>query len=77
MRYLLAAMLFCAIGAPAASALPSAAPGALSLSKTDLFQQVAKRGGAPKQQQAKKSKESKGSSSASSGIHPLVGSGEY
>jgi len=73
MRYVLAAILVCAIGAPAALALPSVSPEALGLSKADPVLQVAKRSSAPKQQ----AKKSKSSSSASSGIHPLVGSGEY
>jgi hypothetical protein len=74
MRYFLAAIFVCAIGAPVASALPAPAPGALSVSNEDSILQVAKRGGG-KPQAAKKSKS--GGNSSSSGIHPLVGSGDY
>jgi hypothetical protein len=72
MRYFLAAILVCAIGAPAAVALPTVNPGALSLSKGDSVVQVAKRSAS--KPQAKKSKSSGG---GDGGIHPLVGSGGY
>ncbi|WP_442754295.1 hypothetical protein ACNHKD_15045 [Methylocystis sp. JAN1] len=72
MRYFLAAILACAVGAPAASALPAVSHGALSLSKGDGVLQVAKRSAS--KPQAKKTKSGGG---ASSGIHPLVGSGGY
>jgi hypothetical protein len=69
MRYFLAAILICAIGAPAASALT---PAALSLSKEDSIQKVAKRSSGKPQ-----AKKSKSGGNAGSGIHPLVGSGGY
>lgn len=74
MRYFLAAILICAIGAPAASALTPAAltPAALSLSKEDSVQKVAKRSSGKPQ-----AKKSKSGGNAGSGIHPLVGSGGY
>jgi hypothetical protein len=71
MRYFLAAILICAIGAPAAFALPTVNPGALSLSKGEPIVQVAKRSAS--KPQAKKSK----SGGGDGGIHPLVGSGGY
>lgn len=74
MRYFLAAILICAIGAPAAYALPTVSPGALSLSSGDAILKVAKRGAS--KPPAKKSKSSGGGSS-DGGIHPLVGSGGY
>jgi hypothetical protein len=71
MRFFLAAILFCAIGAPAASALPTVNTVALGASKDSVVVQVAKRSAT--KPQAKKSK----SGGGDSGIHPLVGSGGY
>ncbi len=70
MRHLLAMLLVCAVGAPAAYALPSAGANALALAKSDPITQVSKR--------AKGGKSRKGGGGgAASGIHPLVGSGGY
>lgn len=82
MRYFLAAALVCAIGAPAALALPAMSSGTFELSKPGQVTQVAKRGGARSQTQTQtqaqaQAKKSKNAGSSSSGIHPLVGSGEY
>lgn len=71
MRYCLAAVLLCVIGAPAASALPAASPGAVSLSTGDAIIEVAKRSAS--KPQVKRSKKGGGDG----GIHPLVGSGGY
>jgi hypothetical protein len=68
MRYIFAVVLVCAIGAPAAYALPTIGSKALEVSKSDPIVQVAKR-------KAAKSKSHK--SGETGGIHPLVGSGEY
>jgi hypothetical protein len=68
MRYVLAAIFICAIGASAASATPVAGAASVGLSKADAqVSQVAKRSRAPAH------KKSRGAG----GIHPLVGSGEY
>lgn len=67
MRYVLAAILICTVGIPAASALPTVSPNALSLSKTSSFVQVAKRN-RPRAHRH---------SGGAGGIHPLVGSGDY
>jgi hypothetical protein len=69
MRYILAAIFVCAIVTPPASALPTASPKALSLSKADVVEQVAKRGKAGAHRQSR--------GGGSGGIHPLVGSGGY
>jgi hypothetical protein len=69
MRYILAAIFVCAIGLPEASALPTVGPKALSLSKADVVEQVAKRGKASAHRQSR--------GGGSGGIHPLVGSGDY
>lgn len=66
MRYVIAAILVCAVGAPSASALPRVSADAIVMSKADPFVQVAKHKRAPSRRQAR-----------DSGIHPLVGSGGY
>lgn len=68
MRFILALILVCAIGAPAASALPTIGSKALEMSKAQMIAPVAKKTRAQLRRQK---------SSASSGIHPLVGSGGY
>ncbi|MBL1258362.1 hypothetical protein [Methylocystis sp. Sn-Cys] len=68
MRSILALVLACAIGAPAAQALPTTGSKALEMSKTETIAQVAKKTRAQPRRQK---------SGASSGIHPLVGSGGY
>lgn len=68
MRYILAVVLISAIGAPAAFALPTIGSKSLEMSKAEAITPVAKKTRA----QPRRHK-----SSASSGIHPLVGSGEY
>lgn len=72
MRHVLAAIFVFAIGAPAASALPSSV-GSAGLSKAEGAVLVAKRG---KTQAKAKGGKSRGASGAG-GIHPLVGSGDY
>lgn len=67
MRYVLAAILVCAVGAPAASALPAGGPKSVSLTLADPIVQVAKRAKVAAAKPKKKD----------SGIHPLVGSGDY
>lgn len=75
MPYFLAAILIGALGAPAASALPSISPHSLATSKADpIIQAAAKRKPAPSRSSSKRGNSGGG---ASSGIHPLVGSGEY
>jgi hypothetical protein len=68
MRYILSAILACALGMPAASALPVFSANSVSLSKAGSIVQVAKRS---RQHATRKSR------SGSGGIHPLVGSGDY
>ncbi|WP_330083052.1 hypothetical protein [Methylocystis iwaonis] len=68
MRSILALVLVCAIGAPAAQALPTTGSKALEMSKVETITQVAKKTRAQPRRQK---------SGASSGIHPLVGSGGY
>jgi hypothetical protein len=70
MRYLLAAIFVCAIGARAASALPSVG-GGVSVTKSAPLVDVAKR--AARAKSNAKAKKSQGLG----GIHPLVGSGGY
>jgi len=67
MRYFLAAIFICALAAPA-SALPAISPNSVSLSKGDSIMQAAKRNRAQAQRQNR---------GGGSGIHPLVGSGDY
>ncbi len=66
MRYILIALSVCALGAPTASALPTAS--SLAAQKANPILQVAKKGKAQPRGQK---------SGATSGIHPLVGSGGY
>lgn len=67
MRYVLATIFVCVAGMPAAAAVPMVSPASLSVSKADLVAQVAKRSRPKPQRQSRKD----------SGIHPLVGSGDY
>lgn len=69
MRYIFVALSVCALGAPAASALPIAnSLAAQTAQKVTPILQVAKKGKAQPRRQK---------SGATSGIHPLVGSGGY
>ncbi|WP_296714581.1 hypothetical protein [Rhodoblastus sp.] len=70
MRYVLAVILACAVGVPAAHAFPTFSPNAVSLSKTDPIAQTATKRG-----HARVSR--RGRSRSLGGIHPLVGSGDY
>jgi len=71
MRYVLAAILVGALGAPLDSALPAASPVSPVASKAGPLLQVAKR------TCAHAARRSRSSGGAAGGIHPLVGSGEY
>lgn len=79
MRYVLAAILVCAVGMPAASALPTVGPNSLSVLKANSIVQAAKRKAPPSRRRSSGSSSSGSSSGggSSSGIHPLVGSGDY
>jgi hypothetical protein len=67
MRYVLVAIFVCAVGMPAASALPTVSPNSLSLLKADPIEQAGKRA------RPRAHRQSRGAG----GIHPLVGSGDY
>jgi hypothetical protein len=67
MRHLLAAIFLCAIALPEASASPTVGPKSVSVSRADPIMQVAKRARPRAQRQSR----------GDSGIHPLVGSGDY
>jgi hypothetical protein len=71
MRYILAVILACAVGAPAACAFPAFSPHSLSLSKAGPIAQV----GTKRSSRARVSRHSR--SRSLGGIHPLVGSGDY
>lgn len=83
MRYVLAAILIGALGAPAASALPAVNLKSASATQADPIAQVAKRGKPQAQRQNRGSGGANNNSSNNSGggntggIHPLVGSGDY
>lgn len=68
MRYVLAAIFVCAVGMPAASALPTVGPNSLSVLKANPMEQVVKRS---------RPRSHRHSRSGNNGIHPLVGSGDY
>ncbi|MFY9627877.1 MAG: hypothetical protein WAK03_06960 [Methylocystis sp.] len=70
MRYVLAAIFVCAVGMPAASALPTLNSNSDFVVKANPIVQVAKRGHAQPRRQTR-------SSGGAGGIHPLVGSGGY
>ena len=71
MRYVLAAIFVGALGMPAASALPTFGSGSLTIAKSDVLVDVARRSRpAPARQSRAKAKDDYG-------IHPLVGSGGY
>jgi hypothetical protein len=67
MRYVLAAIFVCAVGMPAASALPTVSPNSLSVLKANPIVHVVRR----------KRPHSHRHSRSGDGIHPLVGSGDY
>jgi hypothetical protein len=71
MRYVLVAIFVCAVGMPAASALPTVSPNSLSLSKAEPVAQPVKRARPHARRQGR------GASAGAGGIHPLVGSGDY
>jgi hypothetical protein len=80
MRYVLAMIIACALGVPAASALPAASPKSVAASQADQIAQVAKRGARQQQSQRQNRSGAGGSNSGggnTGGIHPLVGSGDY
>ncbi len=68
MRYILAVIFVCAVGMPAASALPTVGPNSLSVLKATPFANVVKR---------TRPHSHRHRSSGDGGIHPLVGSGDY
>lgn len=77
MRYVLSMFLVCALGAPAASALPIGA-SSVSPSNADMVVAVAKRSsGAKTASNSSKTTRSTKSKKDDGGIHPLVGSGDY
>ncbi len=67
MRYILATIFVCTVGMPAAFALPTISPNALSASKADPVAQAAAHSRPHAHRQSRKD----------NGIHPLVGSGDY
>jgi hypothetical protein len=68
MRYVLVAIFVCALGMPAASALPTVSPNSLSASKANPMVEAAKHN------HPRSHRQSRG---GAGGIHPLVGSGDY
>jgi hypothetical protein len=78
MRYVLAAIFVCAIGMPAASALPTVSPNSVSVSKADPLVQVVRRNRPHSHRQSRSGDGIRHRHSRSGdGIHPLVGSGDY
>ena len=73
MRYVLVAIFVCAVGMPAASALPTVSPNSLSLSKAEPVAQSVKRA----RPHARRQSRGASASAGAGGIHPLVGSGDY
>jgi hypothetical protein len=78
MRYVLAAVFICAVGMPAASALPKVSPNTVSVSKADPLVQVVRRNrphshGHSRTEDGIRHRHSR----SGGGIHPLVGSGDY
>ena len=71
MRYILAAIFVCAVGMPAASALPAVSSNSLSVLKANPIVQVGKRNRSSHRPHSHHHSRSDG------GIHPLVGSGDY
>lgn len=67
MRYVFAAIIICAIGAPAASAMPAPKSDHLAVSNAQVTQVAKKSRPAPRQSRG----------GGDGGIHPLVGSGGY
>jgi hypothetical protein len=79
MRYVLAAIFVCAVGVPAASALPTVSPNSVSVSKPDPLVQVVRRNRPHFHRHSRRgdSIRHRHSRSGDDGIHPLVGSGDY
>ncbi len=78
MRYVLAAIFVCAVGMPAASALPTVGPYSLSVLKGNPIVQVVRRN-RPHSHRDRRSGDGirHRHSRSGNGIHPLVGSGDY
>jgi hypothetical protein len=78
MRYVLAAIFVCAVGMPAASALPTVSLNSVSVSKADPLVQGVRRN---RPQSYRHNRSGDGvrhrHSRSGDGIHPLVGSGDY
>jgi hypothetical protein len=68
MRYVLVALFVCAVGMPAASALPTLSLHSVSAPKADPVVQVVRRIRPPPHRHVRR---------GDGGIHPLVGSGDY
>lgn len=79
MRYVLAAIFVCAIGTPAAFALPTVGPNSISVSKSDPFVHVVRRNRPHSHHHSRSGNgiRHRLSRSGNDGIHPLVGSGDY
>ena len=73
MRYVLAAILVCAVGMPAASALPTISPNSVSVSKADPRVQEVRRNRPHSRNQPHSHRHRR----SGDGIRPLVGSGDY
>jgi len=78
MRYVLAAIFVCAVGMPAASALPTVSPNSVSVSKADpLVQAVGRHRPHPYRHARSGNGIRHRHARSDDGIHPLVGSGDY
>jgi hypothetical protein len=78
MRYVLAAIFVCAVGMPAASALPTIGPNSVSVSKADPPVQAVRHN---RPHSLRHSRSGDGirhrHNRSGDGIHPLAGSGDY
>jgi hypothetical protein len=78
MRYVPAAIFVCAVGMPAASALPTVSPNSVSVSKADPLVQVVRQNRPHTHRDSRSGDGIRHRHSRSgNGIHPLVGSGDY
>jgi len=79
MRYVLVAIFVCAVGMPAASALPTVSPNSVSVSKADPLVQVVRHNRPPSHRHSRSGDaiRHRHGRSGDDGIHPLVGSGDY
>lgn len=77
MRYVFSAIIVCALGIPAAFALPTAGASHVAMTNSDMTLVAKRSGGNAKSTSSAKASRTARGKTQDNGIHPLVGSGDY